>query len=235
MQQSCTAFMQAEIAAWSVPSTWDIGMLCNSHTGLPSERPTQEWKLLCCIPACSCVQSPTPVAAAAAAHARHMCQPEPSASPSACHPRLSVSSHLRMARSLASPSPPLVTRSHTQLVQAAHLKDFAARCPHVAKLSSIGKSVEGLDLWVLQLGDRSLVDRPQPAFRYLANMHGDEPTGRCGTLDLHPLNYGCGQGLLQPSSREAAVYGVGGLSKHRTTPLPVSSAAPVPSTLAHSL
>ena len=86
---------------------------------------------------------------------------------------------------LASPFPPLVTHSHTHLVQAAHLKDFAARCPHVAKLSSIGKSVEGLDLWVLQLGDRSLVDRPQPAFRYLANMHGDEPTGRCGSFDLH--------------------------------------------------
>ena len=63
--------------------------------------------------------------------------------------------------------------------QAAALKDYAARCSHLAKLSSIGKSASGTDLWVLELGNRSLDHRPRPGFRYLGNMHGDEPTGRC--------------------------------------------------------
>ena len=76
----------------------------------------------------------------------------------------------------------LTPRPGPAAVQAAHLKDYTARCPHVAKLASIGKSVGGSDLWVLELGDRSPVDVDRPAFRYLANMHGDEPTGRWGVF-----------------------------------------------------
>jgi carboxypeptidase D len=51
--------------------------------------------------------------------------------------------------------------------------------PHLAKLHSIGKSVQNRDLWVLEISEnvhnRSLVE---PMFKYVANMHGDETLGR---------------------------------------------------------
>lgn len=45
----------------------------------------------------------------------------------------------------------------------------------------MGKSTEGHDLWVLELSDAPGRPEPEPGFWYVANMHGDEPSGRCGT------------------------------------------------------
>jgi len=51
--------------------------------------------------------------------------------------------------------------------------------PHLAKLHSIGKSVQNRDLWILEISEnvhnRSL---GEPMFKYVANMHGDETLGR---------------------------------------------------------
>jgi carboxypeptidase D len=51
--------------------------------------------------------------------------------------------------------------------------------PNLAKLHSIGKSVQNRDLWVLEISEnvhnRSLAE---PMFKYVANMHGDESLGR---------------------------------------------------------
>jgi len=51
--------------------------------------------------------------------------------------------------------------------------------PHLAKLHTIGKSVQNRDLWVLEISEnvhnRSL---GEPMFKYVANMHGDETLGR---------------------------------------------------------
>lgn len=51
--------------------------------------------------------------------------------------------------------------------------------PHLARLHSIGKSVQNRDLWVLEISEnvhnRSL---GEPMFKYVANMHGDETLGR---------------------------------------------------------
>jgi carboxypeptidase D len=51
--------------------------------------------------------------------------------------------------------------------------------PHLAKLHTIGKSVQNRDLWVLEISEnvhnRSL---GEPVFKYVANMHGDETLGR---------------------------------------------------------
>lgn len=43
---------------------------------------------------------------------------------------------------------------------------------------SIGKSVLGEHLWVLEISDKPGQAEPEPAFKYVANMHGDEPSGR---------------------------------------------------------
>jgi len=58
------------------------------------------------------------------------------------------------------------------------LESLISRYPHLAKLHSIGKSVQNRDLWVLEISEnvhnRSL---GEPLFKYVANMHGDETLG----------------------------------------------------------
>lgn len=44
---------------------------------------------------------------------------------------------------------------------------------------SVGKSVMGQHLWVLEISDKPGQQEPEPNFKYIANMHGDEPSGRC--------------------------------------------------------
>lgn len=66
--------------------------------------------------------------------------------------------------------------SHAQITQK--LKELVARKPHIAKLMSIGKSVNGKELWVVKLSDNVNVDEVEPEFKYISSMHGDEITGR---------------------------------------------------------
>jgi carboxypeptidase D len=53
--------------------------------------------------------------------------------------------------------------------------------PNLAKLHSIGKSVEQRNLWALHITD-SVQDKPRrlgkPMFKWVANMHGNEAVGR---------------------------------------------------------
>jgi hypothetical protein len=58
------------------------------------------------------------------------------------------------------------------------LKSMAAKYPKIAKLESIGKSVEGRDLYVLKISDNVEIDEVEPEFKYISSMHGDEITGR---------------------------------------------------------
>lgn len=59
------------------------------------------------------------------------------------------------------------------------MRDFARRCSHIAKLHApIGRSVRGVPLLVLELSDRPGREEPEPHFKYVANMHGDETGGR---------------------------------------------------------
>ena len=58
------------------------------------------------------------------------------------------------------------------------LKAQVAKKPNIAKLFSIGKSVEGRDLWVVKLSDNVNQDELEPEFKYISSMHGDEITGR---------------------------------------------------------
>lgn len=60
----------------------------------------------------------------------------------------------------------------------AKLKSLVAKYPHLASLSSIGKSVRGRDLWLLKISDNVTTDELEPEFKYISSMHGDEITGR---------------------------------------------------------
>ena len=66
----------------------------------------------------------------------------------------------------------------------AKMQEFATRYPNIAKLSSIGKSVQGRDLWVLKISDNVGTDEVEPEFKYISSMHGDEITGRELTIRL---------------------------------------------------
>ena len=77
------------------------------------------------------------------------------------------------------------------------LEDLVYKYPSIAKLSSIGQSVEGRDLWVLEVTEKPGVHvAGKPEFRYIANMHGNEVVGRELLLQFAELlcqNYGKNQ------------------------------------------
>lgn len=59
------------------------------------------------------------------------------------------------------------------------LNSLARRYPHIANLSSIGRSIEGRELWVMRVTKESSADVPgKPKFKYVGNMHGDETISR---------------------------------------------------------
>ena len=60
--------------------------------------------------------------------------------------------------------------------------------PDVTRLYSVGQSVEGVKLWVLELSEKPGEHvRLKPEFRYIANMHGNEVVGRELVLQLARL------------------------------------------------
>lgn len=72
--------------------------------------------------------------------------------------------------------------SHAQIT--SKLKAAEAKNPKIMKLFSIGKSVNGKDLWVMKISDNVETDEVEPEFKYISSMHGDEITGRELTVSL---------------------------------------------------
>lgn len=66
--------------------------------------------------------------------------------------------------------------SHEKIT--SDLKAITAKYPNISKLISIGKSVEGRELWVVKISDNVNEDEVEPEFKYVSSMHGDEITGR---------------------------------------------------------
>eukprot|EP00959_Pyramimonas_sp_CCMP1952_P298253 6238410-Pyramimonas_sp.AAC.1 len=88
------------------------------------------------------------------------------------------------------------------------LKEFTTgHCRSISRFFSIGKSVQGLsrllitpssgdtcqgrELWVLEISNKPGQVEQKPNFKYVANMHGDEPLGR--ELLVHMAEWLCDQ------------------------------------------
>ena len=70
-----------------------------------------------------------------------------------------------------------VHHSNKQLQE--FLQSYAAKCAKITRLYSIGKSVKGVDLWVMEISDNpGIHELGEPEFKYIGNMHGNEVTGR---------------------------------------------------------
>lgn len=72
--------------------------------------------------------------------------------------------------------------SHSEIT--AKLKAAEAKNPKIMKLFSIGKSIQGKELWVMKISDNVETDETEPEFKYISSMHGDEITGRELTVSL---------------------------------------------------
>ncbi|XP_061382022.1 carboxypeptidase D-like isoform X2 [Danaus plexippus] len=84
----------------------------------------------------------------------------------------------RQARhSLAVSSDDFTHHNYTAMEQ--FLKDLSETYPELTRLYSIGKSVEGRELYVLEVTKDPGSHLPgKPEFKYVANMHGNEVVGR---------------------------------------------------------
>ena len=58
------------------------------------------------------------------------------------------------------------------------LTNISNQYPDITSLKSIGQSVQGRELWVMEISDNPGVNEIEPEFKYIANMHGDETVGR---------------------------------------------------------
>ncbi|KAM7350104.1 carboxypeptidase D isoform 2-T3 [Cochliomyia hominivorax] len=79
-----------------------------------------------------------------------------------------------------------VYHNHEELTR--FLRSTSARYPNLTALYSIGKSVQGKDLWVLVVSSspyEHMIGKPD--VKYVGNIHGNEPVGR--ELLLHLIQY----------------------------------------------
>ena len=84
---------------------------------------------------------------------------------------------------------------HSYEEARAVFREYETRHPDLAKLHSIGQSVQGRELLVLQItrGAAAAREHGKPMFKWVANMHGNEAVGRQMVMFLaqHLLdNYG---------------------------------------------
>ncbi|KAK8940068.1 hypothetical protein KSP40_PGU017872 [Platanthera guangdongensis] len=66
--------------------------------------------------------------------------------------------------------------SNTELKEA--ITEFGQRCSDISHIYSIGKSVKGFPLLVIEISDRPGQEEAEPSFKFIGNIHGDEPVGR---------------------------------------------------------
>lgn len=70
-------------------------------------------------------------------------------------------------------------KHHNFVQMEKFLRELHETYPKLTRLYSIGKSVENRDLWVLEISKNPGQHVPLiPEFKYIANMHGNEVTGR---------------------------------------------------------
>ena len=67
---------------------------------------------------------------------------------------------------------------HTYATLTADLQTIVAGHPDIARLSSIGQSAQGRELWMMKLSRNPDVEEDEPEVAYLSSMHGDEVVGK---------------------------------------------------------
>ncbi|KAI8513999.1 hypothetical protein Bbelb_083230 [Branchiostoma belcheri] len=133
----------------------------------------------------------------------------PSLFPSVVRQKVTDLCSLRTQQTLSGPSLSSYIESdvefkhHRYAALQRTLRETAARCPNITRLYDIGYSVRGRALTVMEITDNPGVHEPgngagirtgtvtgrEPEFRYVANIHGNEPRGR--ELMLHLTRYLC--------------------------------------------
>ncbi|XP_061162564.1 carboxypeptidase D-like [Saccostrea echinata] len=77
---------------------------------------------------------------------------------------------------------------HNYEAMEKFMTSFNKKYPNITKLYSIGLSVQGRHLWVLEITDHPGKHEPgEPEFKYIGNMHGNEVVGREILLNLIQL------------------------------------------------
>lgn len=74
---------------------------------------------------------------------------------------------------------PRIFKNHNFHDMTTFLQTIIKLYPNITKLYSVGKSVQGRELWVIEITDNPGIHEPgEPEFKYVGNMHGDEVVGR---------------------------------------------------------
>ncbi|XP_052212770.1 carboxypeptidase D-like isoform X2 [Dreissena polymorpha] len=89
---------------------------------------------------------------------------------------------------------------HGNVAMASYLREVNNKYPDITKLYSIGKSVQGEDLWVLAIGSMFSNIDLRPHVKYIGNMHGNEVVSRevlLHLINLYVTSYGTNLTLTQ--------------------------------------
>ena len=79
---------------------------------------------------------------------------------------------------------------HNYVNMERYLQKIRAKCPDITRIYSVGKSVDGRDLTVMEISKNpGTYQALKPNFKYIGNMHGNEVLGR--ELLLYLLDYLC--------------------------------------------
>ncbi|XP_041656368.1 carboxypeptidase D isoform X2 [Cheilinus undulatus] len=81
-------------------------------------------------------------------------------------------------------------RHHNYADMELFLRKYKSEFPLITHLYTVGRSVEGHELYVMVISDNPTVhEHGEPEFKYIANMHGNEVVGR--ELMLNLIEYLC--------------------------------------------
>ncbi|KAM9331518.1 putative carboxypeptidase X1 [Gastrophryne carolinensis] len=88
------------------------------------------------------------------------------------------------------PTDKLDFRHHNYKEMRKLMKKVNEACPNITRVYSIGKSYQGLKMYVMEISDNpGQHELGEPEFRYVAGMHGNEVVGR--ELMLNLMEYLC--------------------------------------------